>query len=153
MQPEKNIGRMLGALHRNGRNYFYRELAPFGLGGGVHSFLMVLYERDGLSQNELSAILNFDKAHATRAVQKLLKLGFITREQDEKDRRLYHIYLTEKARAHQHEIDNVLRTWMNVITAGLSKDELETLNQLLEKMTDNARQFMKQQKCSKESST
>jgi DNA-binding MarR family transcriptional regulator len=147
MQSKNEIGRMLGALHRNARNYFHHEFSRIGFGGGSHAFLMVLYKQDGVSQNELSTILNFDKAHATRAIQKLMQLGYITRERDEKDHRVYRIYLTEKARAKQEEIQKVLGNWTDIIAADLSAEEIEIFTTLLSKMTVNAREFLKQGKC------
>ena len=143
MQHNHEIGRLLGTLHRNARNYFHREFASFGLVGGVHSFLVVLYHQDGLSQNELSRILNFDKAHTTRAIQKLMDSGFIERKRDDVDHRCYRIYLTEKARAHEGEIKEIIHTWTHAISSGLSDSEIQTLIELLDKMTKNVRDLVK----------
>lgn len=142
MTAKDQLGRLLGALHRSARNYFRREFLNTELGGGAHSFLLLLFHEDGLTQHELTQRLNFDKAHTTRAIQRLKAAGYITRQRDPKDHRAYRIYLTQKARQLEPEIRRILGHWSEVISDGLSDAELEDLVNLLGRMNENARAFL-----------
>ncbi|MCK4835210.1 MAG: MarR family transcriptional regulator, partial [Candidatus Aminicenantes bacterium] len=132
-----SIGRRLGYLHRQAQRYFHREFSRLGIGGGTHSFLMFLYHHDGVTQQELSHCLHFDKAHTTRAIQKLIDLGYIIKEKNPEDQRAYRIYLTEKAHAVKPEIKKVLQRWTDLLASGFSAQERETAIGLLTRMTEN----------------
>ncbi|MBN1364984.1 MAG: winged helix-turn-helix transcriptional regulator [Syntrophaceae bacterium] len=142
MEQKESIGRMLGYLYRNSQKYFHKEFSKLDLGGGTHFFLKFLYHHDGVTQNELSTRLNFNKAHTARAIQKLIDIGYITKEKDEKDHRAFRIHLTHKAKKIESEIQKVLDSWSNIITNGFTQDEKKRMMELLKKMTDNIDDYM-----------
>jgi DNA-binding MarR family transcriptional regulator len=143
MESGESIGRTLGCLHRNAQKYFHREFSKLGLGSGTHLFLMLLHHHhDGVTQNEISNRLHFDKAHTARAIQRLIELGYITKEKDATDNRAYRIYLTDKARQIMPDIKRVLKSWSDILAAGLSETEQKQAMALLKKMSENAVEFM-----------
>lgn len=146
MNNQESIGRMLGCLHRNAKKYFHKEFSKLALASGSHAFLMMLYQHDGVHQNDLSYTLHFDKAHTTRAIQKLVELGYIRKESDPGDHRAYRIYLTDRAKAIEPEIKRVLCSWSSIITNGFSKDEKHLTLELLSKMIANVEDFMRTKK-------
>ncbi len=52
-----------------------------------------------------------DKAATARALKVLIDKGFVTRTQDEKDKRCNRIHLTEHAKALEGELTNQVRRW------------------------------------------
>jgi len=136
------LSRLLGSLHRSTKKYFHREFSDSELSGGAHAFIMLLFHEDGLTQHELSARLNFDKAHTTRAIQRLRESGFISRQRDANDQRAYRIYLTDKAKQTEPELKRILNQWSSVISTGFSDAELQILVDLLGRMNANAQAFL-----------
>jgi DNA-binding MarR family transcriptional regulator len=142
MATKEVLSRLLGSLHRSAKNYFHREFSNTELSGGAHVFLMLLLHEDGLTQHELSARLNFDKAHTTRAIQRLIESGFISRQRDANDQRAYRIFLTEKAKQIEPEIRRILLKWSDVISTGFSEAELQLLVNLLGRLNENAQEIL-----------
>ncbi len=143
MKNQDSIGHLIGCLHRQARIYFDREMSGFGLGSGTFIFLLLLYKNDGISQNELSKMLNFDKANTTRGIKKLLELGYVRREKDKNDSRAYKLYITRKSNEIKADIITVLESWTEVLSSGLTESEIQQSFNLLEKMKDNAINFKK----------
>lgn len=64
---------------------------------GQFVFLTRVCENPGLNQIDLSNILKVDKTTTTKAMQKLIEEGYITKERDDMDKRMWRIFPTEKA--------------------------------------------------------
>jgi len=133
-----SVGRIIGCIHRQAAHYFEHEMAQFGLGSGNHFILMMLYRHDGISQNSIAQHMRVDKALTTRAVRKLMELGYIRREKDESDSRAYRIFLTERGLALKPKIRSILKKWSELLTEGFSTDEKKVAFSFLERMAENA---------------
>ena len=48
------IGRYISQIYRKGNSFISKEISKFGIGSGQIMFLMQLYKKDGISQEELS---------------------------------------------------------------------------------------------------
>lgn len=138
MEHQESLGRLIGCLYRHARSYFEKELVPFGLGSGTLPVLMALLHHDGINQQELSEKLHVDKATTTRAITKLVKIGYVQRERDPADSRAYKLFLTSKARDIAPEIQKVLHSWTAILAKGLTDKEKDTALNLLRHMRDNA---------------
>ncbi len=133
-----SIGKCISLLYRYSQIYLTKELEPYGIGKGQFLFLFVLYKKDGLSQEELSQILNMDKGTTARAIDKLEKSGYVTKKSYEKDLRINHIFLTEKAKKFEPQLYSILKNWTDILSTGMEKDEVEKTFNSLAKMTENA---------------
>ena len=47
----KSIGRLVSFLYRKGRIYVGKKFEKFGFGQGQYIFMLVLYHKDGVSQD------------------------------------------------------------------------------------------------------
>jgi DNA-binding MarR family transcriptional regulator len=128
------IGKYISQLYRKGNSFISRELCNVGIGSGQFMFLMELYRQDGRSQEELSEILNIDKGTTARAIKKLEEEGFLLRIKDERDKRAYKLYLTDKGKDVKEDIQKVLIEWENRITFQLNEEEKDTIKLLLKKI-------------------
>lgn len=97
-------------------------------------FLIELYKNDGISQEELSEILNIDKATTCRAIKKLEKEELLIKVKDENDKRAYKLYLTEKSKSIEDNIKNALNEWEKHISKELSQEEVNILINMLKKI-------------------
>ena len=89
------IGKYLSIINRKGNVFITKEISKFGIGSGQVMFLMELYKKDGISQEELSEGLNIDKATTCRDIKKLEEAEFLTSGKDKNDKRAYNLYLTQ----------------------------------------------------------
>ena len=56
-----------------------------------------LFEHPGASAQEMAEHFRVDKATLTKVIKKLAQVGYIRVIGDQQDRRVRHLYLTEKA--------------------------------------------------------
>ena len=134
-----SIGRLVSILNRAGQSYLGRRLEPYGIGSGQIPFLAELFGLgDGLSQDDLAAHFQCDKATASRALKRLENEGYVERKRSTEDGRVNRVHLTPKAREFQDRLFGVLSDWTDVLSAGLSAAERQDLIRLLQKLVDNA---------------
>lgn len=134
----QSVGRLISIINRNSEMYINRNLQKFGIGASQMHFLMLLYQRDGVTQYDLAKKLYVDKATATRAIQKLEHEGYITRHVSKQDRRQNLVYVTEKAMDIRLEIIDILGKWTDILTEKMSTSEKETLLALLNQSVHHA---------------
>lgn len=92
---------------------------------------------DGLSQEELTEILNIDKGTTAKSIKKLETEGFVMRVKDKNDKRINRVYLTPKALEIKDEFLSSINAWENTLTSNLSYAEKEQALTLLKKITYN----------------
>lgn len=136
-KSKEPIGKYISGIYRKRNSFISKEVAKYGLGYGQVMFLIQLYKKDGISQEELSQNLSIDKGTTCRAVKKLVEQGFLTRERDEHDKRAYKLYLTEKSKEIKNEVFQLLYRWEKSITTTISQEEVEVLRNLLKKVWIN----------------
>ena len=118
--------------HRQRANELLR---PFGLHAGQELVLSQLWQRDGLPQLQLAAVLHVDISTITRTVQRLEKTGLVKRCPDPEDARVSQVHLTEQGRELREPIKRAWQVLEEETTHGLSEAELLLLRRLLSHMT------------------
>ena len=99
----------------------------------------------GITQEQISERLGMDRGTTARSVAALEEQGFIIRETDKRDRRINHIYATEKAEQLREQLYDVSDKLHSVYMADFTDEEKRQLSALLLKMRDNIkRQFEKE---------
>ncbi len=136
-----DLGRSISTLSRYGKWYMELKTGPFDFGSGQHGFVFYLFGHNGANQDEISKALELDKATTARAIQKLEETGYVTRKNGEKDKRINHVFLTEKAYAIQKDIRGFSSEWTDTLTHTFSADEKEQLKHLVAKLTTNALEY------------
>lgn len=135
------LGRSVSMLFRQNRWYMDQRMSAFGLGSGQYMFLFFLYNHNGANQDEISRALELDKATTARAIQKLEERGFVTRETNEKDKRVNQVFLTQEAYDIKSELKGISSEWKAILVEGMNLDELSLLETLFGKMLENAKAF------------
>ena len=126
------IGRYISQIYRKGNSFISKEISKFGIGSGQIMFLMQLYKKDGISQEELAENLHIDKGTTCRAIKKLEEESFLIRVKD--DKRAYKLYLTEKSKDMEDNIKGILYEWEKHISKDLSQEEVDFLLTVLKKI-------------------
>ncbi|MGL5347901.1 MAG: MarR family winged helix-turn-helix transcriptional regulator [Peptostreptococcaceae bacterium] len=137
-KTKEPIGKFVSQIYRKGNSFITRELSQYGIGFGQVMFLLQLYRKDGISQEEITENLNIDKATTCRAIKKLQDEGFVTREKDEEDKRAYKVYLTDKSKNLKDNIYGVLEEWDNILSINITEEERENLINTLKKICINS---------------
>jgi DNA-binding MarR family transcriptional regulator len=135
---KESLARWISVLHRQFQIYLNRELKDCDFNSSEYIFLVNLYERDSISQEQLSANLFIDKAATARAIRRLEGLGYVRRTRDPSDSRAYRVSLTSKGLAMRDFIKTKLRYWTETITAGLTPEEEEEMLRKIKRMFENA---------------
>jgi DNA-binding MarR family transcriptional regulator len=99
--------------------------------------LMILWRRDGLSQQEIADATDKDKTTITRLVNVMEKRDLVVRVPDKKDRRQKLIYLTNKGRALEHDLMAIASDTLSSAIQGIEREHLAICEDVLEKIRDN----------------
>ena len=135
---EESIGRLVAILYRIGLSHTGKQFEPYGLGRGQFAFLAELFSQDGISQEELASSIRCDKATVTRAMQQLESHGYVERRRSTEDGRVNLVYLTDKAQNFKPTLFAILSDWTDILAQGLSSKERRLLNDLLNRLVENA---------------
>lgn len=149
---EKSPGRWISLLYRYGQIFVNKELEPYAIGKGQFLFLLALYKQDGMRQEELVHLLKMDKGTTARAINKLEKAGYVRREPARDDLRVNQVFLTSQALEFRPKLAAILLRWSEIISAGMTGEEVEQTFSLLARMAENAVGYMQKQRDLKEES-
>lgn len=96
--------------------------------------LKILAEKDGLTQTEITEKLDIRPSSLGELVVKLEKNGYVERRQNENDKRVINVFLTEKGRELEKEFINPRQKAAESWCAGLSEEDKTQLSELLNKL-------------------
>jgi DNA-binding MarR family transcriptional regulator len=119
--------------HDRARTLFH----TIGLYRGQPPLLRLLVEQEGLSHSELAARLGIRPATVSKMLDRMEKTGFVTRQPDTVDQRVSRVYLTDRGRAVQDQVQQLFSTMAHDISVGLSPEEVEALYALLARVAAN----------------
>jgi DNA-binding MarR family transcriptional regulator len=82
--------------------------------------------------SDFARFVNISPANAAYKVQNLIKKGYVTKVRDEKDRREYHLLLTERFNEYNHVNTDYVGEVVSRMVKRFSPEELKTLKHILE---------------------
>jgi len=112
----RNFGFLLNDVARLMRTAYDRRIRKLGLTRAQWWVLTHLYRSNGVTQTELAETLEIEKPTLGRLLDRLEAKGWVRREHDASDRRVWRVHLTD-------EVEPALRT-MRAIAAELRRDAL-----------------------------
>lgn len=132
---DSSLGYQVNHLARALAQALRVRIAPFGVVPGQFAQLLALYERDGLSQTELSGLLQVEQPTMANTLSRMQRDGLITRVPDPNDGRRSLVLLTERARGLRDQLAAAARDGNAAATRGLDDRQvaafLHTLNVLI----------------------
>ncbi|KEJ00060.1 MarR family transcriptional regulator [Clostridium botulinum A2B7 92] len=140
MKKRNLLNKYVAMIYRASQGYLDEALKKYELSSGTYPFILALYDNEGISQNVLSEYVKVDKALSARAIKRLIELGYVEKIINSKDARAYKLYLTEKAKTVVPEVRKALDGWLHRITNGLTEEEKETAECLLQNMYMNIKE-------------
>ncbi len=113
------------------------HLDPLGLTYPQYLVLLLLWEKDGRSVNELGKPLQLDSGTLTPLLKRMEKTGFITRGRDAKDERVTRIHLTAEGLALKDRAKAIPQAML--CATGLELDSLIGLRQQIKTVGESLR--------------
>ncbi|MET8450900.1 MarR family transcriptional regulator [Streptomyces sp. NPDC005209] len=124
----------LARLHRM---FAGQLLRPTGLHTGQELVMMHLWELGPQRQADLVRLLDSDAATMTRTIKRLEQAGFVRRRPSPTDKRAALIEPTAASQALRREVERVWSRLEDLVTAGLSAEELAAALLTLERLEHN----------------
>ena len=110
-------------------------LKPLGLTYTQYIVFLVLWEKDGISVNEICERLMLDSGTITPLLKKLEKSGYIERVRSKQDERSVVVNLNEKGKELKEQVKDIPLKIGSCIN--LSEDEAKMLYSILYKLMEN----------------
>jgi MarR family transcriptional regulator for hemolysin len=98
------------------------------------AILIWLERQPGISQKELSEILEVEPITVARLIDRLEARDMVERRPDPRDRRIWRLHLLPQARDVLHEIDDQRAEMTRMVTAGIDENAIEIMTEALMRM-------------------
>ncbi len=117
----RNFGFLVNDVARLLRTAYDRRIREINLTRAQWWVLTHLYRGNGVTQTELAETLEIEKPTLGRLLDRLEEKGWVRREHDARDRRVWRVHLTK-------EVEPALRT-MRALAGDLRRDALSGLSE------------------------
>lgn len=117
--------------------YVTNQMKNTKLKAGQAGILVILQMMGPLSQKEIADRIHITPPSVNVAVQKLKKLGYVKKEQDENDQRVTRIHLTKSGEETIGNIHQMLKNTEATLLKDMSTEEKILCRRLLLQMSDN----------------
>ena len=98
------------------------------------AILIWLERQPGLSQKELSEILEVEPITVARLIDRLDTRGMVERRPDPRDRRIWRLHLLPPASEVLGEIDQQRAAMTHIVSAGIDENSIEIMTEALMRM-------------------
>jgi MarR family transcriptional regulator for hemolysin len=98
------------------------------------AILIWLERQPGISQKELSELLEVEPITVARLIDRLEARGMVERRPDPRDRRIWRLHLLPPAHGVLHEIDEQRADMTRIVTAGIDEHSIGIMTEALMRM-------------------
>ena len=139
----------LNNISRSQAIFRHSRISADDLQSAHYSFILAICREPGRSQEELARDLCVNKSTVARNLNYLEEKGYIKRTALENDKRQFCVHPTQKMLSVLPEVKNASLEWMELLSEGIPKDELDIFDSVLSRMQEKAREIIKQQEVNK----
>ncbi len=138
-------GRLYSSVARHMRLYISRKMNEDDYDIRTnHLFVMLdIMHSPGTSLKEIALRLDLDKPTITKTVKKLLDLDYIFAKEDEFDKRIFHLYLSDKSGEVLPRVKKIMESMRDIIYKDFSGEEICLVNSLMQRMNRNLLDVLK----------
>ncbi len=129
--PDDRFAHLVKDATRSLQRSLQMRLAQHSVPFGHWTFLRVLWERDGITQKQLSDEVGVMEPTTLMAVRAMEAKGWVERRQHAENRKNIHIYLTEAGHALKSVLVPLAETVNGLSLAGLRDDEIAVARKVL----------------------
>ncbi|HEX7465388.1 MAG TPA: MarR family transcriptional regulator [Usitatibacter sp.] len=113
------------------------RLVAHGVPFGHWAFLRILWERDGLTQRELSGRAGVMEPTTFSALKAMEGIGYVKRRRLPENRKNIYVFLTAKGRALKEKLVPLAEDVNRVAVAGLADEDISRTREVLLAIIDN----------------
>ena len=113
------------------------RLSEHGVPFGQWTFLRILWERDGLTQRELSDEAGVMEPTTAAAVRAMEERGYVTRRRTSHNRKNTYVYLTRKGRALKAKLVPLAVEVNRIALRGVTREEVAATRRTLLAVLEN----------------
>ena len=133
-----NLFRYFSIISKHSNVYLDKALEQFELCGCHRVFIKRITENPGITRDKIKQIAHVHPSNTTRTIDYMESLGYIIKKISEQDKRICELYPTEKLKEVYDVLVKAENEWIDIITKGMSTEELEVFTKSLEVMTTNS---------------
>lgn len=135
---KEDILRQIGSISRALDSIANIEFKDLKLNRGQYLYLVRIFEHPGIISDQLAILLNIDRTTTSRGVRKIEQAGLVFKKDDEVNKKIKHLFVTEAGEKLAKEIEKE-KTYSNeLMIKGLSKTEQAELGRYLSIIEKNA---------------
>ena len=137
---KKDIISLISKIREKVNKFIISEMSKHGIEGIATShgdIIYSLYNNSKLTMAEIAEKIGKDKSTVTALVDKLVKLGYVTKERDTEDTRVIFVTLTKKGYELKPIFDAISREVMELFYEDILESEKEELTRILLKIYNN----------------
>lgn len=121
----------LGKVVRRVYNVYHQPLAVYGLTPSQLFVFSALWMEDGINFSDLAERVAIDVSTLTGIVDRMEKVGLVSRQPDAKDRRAIRLHLTDRAKQTGPEILKLADDLDAILRRPFDKSDIETFERVL----------------------
>lgn len=134
---QKSIGQFFGVISRNMYYYTNKQFESMDLRHKEAMVLIHIYKNENICQEDLVKILKKEKAEIAKIIKKLIAKDYVYKIKDQKDKRIHRLHLTKKFFDIKDDIVKILKNNSKILSKNLTDEELESLFEILKKVSEN----------------
>jgi DNA-binding MarR family transcriptional regulator len=128
------IIRTIGAVTRTIQLDSNQQFKPLHLNNNLFIYIIRVVENPGMFLAELADHLQIDRATSFRTVQNLVKMDYLSLEDDPENRKIKRVFPTQKARELYPTLHDYEQLQSDQLLKNLTEQEQQTLTALLKKL-------------------
>ncbi|MES2977828.1 MAG: MarR family transcriptional regulator [Pseudomonadota bacterium] len=138
--PNDRLAHVVKDLFREFSRGMQMRLMQHSVSQGYWSFLRILWERDGLTQRELSEFAGLTEPTTYSALKSMEALGYVTRQRLPSDMRHSCVYLTPEGKALKEKLIPLAEELNSAAIQGIPPEDLAVFRRTAIAMTKNLAQ-------------
>lgn len=115
----------------------HQQLLDTGLHPGQMPMISLLGRHPGMSQREIADKLHIKPPTVTVSLRRMEKNGFITKKADDEDQRVIRIYLSDKGKALELKLLELVKKNKDCLFQGFNEAECYLMKNFLQQMSAN----------------
>ena len=131
---------LISKIREKSNRFIVSEMLKHGIDSIVTShgdIIYALFSRPRLTMAEIADKIGRDKSTVTALVDKLVRLGYVTKERDTEDTRVVYVALTQKGIELKPIFETISSEVLEVFYSNISEKEKEELIRILNKINNN----------------
>ena len=143
MNKKSQAGFLMAKIRQVGERIFVRMSKQYGIeiNPAQGRIMFALWQKDGISINELAKKTQLKKSTMTSMLDRLEKIGYIKRQYSKTDRRKILIQRTKKDRIMEKKYVEVSGEMTKLFYNGFSRSQIDRFENDLERILDNLTEF------------